>query len=288
MPVWLPAIVALAAAAGVYCVLYGAARTRDVMDQAALSGLRTRRLDQTPHCGFERFYKDNKKGPGIWKWHHYFHAYEREFGRHCGLGGSPVKMIEIGVFSGGSMRMWRHCFGHNLELLVGIDIKNATKSWEAFGDEPGSRPKNVHVEIGSQADAAVFSRIATKYPGGFDVISDDGSHVVEHMVASFKLAFGLLRPGGVYLIEDVTKENVHAVKELLLGGYRYEDTRADLFHALYHNPGAPCCAFTPNAVQRDIEYVTEYPMMLAVRKRAVPLAILEAAGMGTQWVPISQ
>ena len=85
------------------------------------------------------------------------------------------------------------------------------------------------------------------------------------MLASFKLAFGLLRPGGVYLIEDVTKENVHAVKELLLGGYRYEDTRADLFHALYHNPGAPCCAFTPNAVQRDIEYVTEYPMMLAVR-----------------------
>ena len=66
-------------------------------------------------CGFRTFFEQNLEGPGIHKWEHYFSAYEQEFSRHCGSGAAPVKMIEIGIQSGGSMRMWRHCFGDALE-----------------------------------------------------------------------------------------------------------------------------------------------------------------------------
>ena len=74
----------------------------------------------------------------------YFSAYEHTphpyFSRHCGSGAAPVKMIEIGIQSGGSMRMWRHCFGDALEALVGVDINAETKAWERFGKEALSQP----------------------------------------------------------------------------------------------------------------------------------------------------
>eukprot|EP00966_Prymnesium_polylepis_P257354 5945229-Prymnesium_polylepis.1 len=39
--------------------------------------------------------------------------------------------------------------------------------------------------------------------------------MAEHMVASFLAGFSLLRPGGVYLIEDITFENAAAIRHLL-------------------------------------------------------------------------
>ena len=35
---------------------------------------------------------------------------------------------------------------------------------------------------------------------------------------------------------------------------------------MYDNPGASCCDFEPNQVQREVEYVKMYPMMLAIKK----------------------
>ena len=40
----------------------------------------------------------------VHKWHHYFDIYERHFGRYRDR---PIKMLEIGVFRGGSLRMWK-------------------------------------------------------------------------------------------------------------------------------------------------------------------------------------
>ena len=244
-----------------------------------------------PSCGFRAFFERNKAGPGIHKWLHYFSAYEQEFSRHCGAGAAPAKMIEIGIQSGGSMRMWRECFGANLEALVGIDVNAATKAWERFGDEPGSRPGNVHVEIGSQADPAVFAAIDAKYPGGFDIVLDDGSHVDAHMLATFQSAWKMLRPGGVYFIEDITKENRRAVHDIILssahpheGGVRKGSTILD---ALYDNAESSCCKITPNSVQREIEYVKMYPMMMAIKKRETPLDgnDLHSERHGTRWIP---
>jgi hypothetical protein len=37
----------------------------------------------------------------------------------------------------------------------------------------------------------------------FDFIIDDGSHLLEHQVASFNILFPRLKEGGVYFIEDI-------------------------------------------------------------------------------------
>ena len=36
-----------------------------------------------------------------------------------------------------------------------------------------------------------------------DIVIDDGSHVNEHVLTSFKVLFPLLKNGGVYVVEDV-------------------------------------------------------------------------------------
>ena len=39
--------------------------------------------------------------------------------------------------------------------------------------------------------------------GIFDVIIDDGSHACDHIVASLEILFLQLKPGGIYVIEDL-------------------------------------------------------------------------------------
>ena len=79
------------------------------------------------------------------------------------------------------------------------------------------------------------------------------------------------------------QENTAAVHAILNG------TRGDLMETIHqHPPKVPrCCNHTANWVQRDIEYITTYPMMLAIRKRATPLenGKLQAPRHGGVWIP---
>src|SRR5215472_13475880 len=54
------------------------------------------------------FFDARKTGRGIWKYTHYFDIYERHFSR---FRGREVNVLEIGVYSGGSLEMWRDYFG---------------------------------------------------------------------------------------------------------------------------------------------------------------------------------
>ena len=54
--------------------------------------------------GFLHRYFLNNGDKKIHKWIHYFDAYERHLGRFRNK--SPV-MLEIGVFGGGSLKMWK-------------------------------------------------------------------------------------------------------------------------------------------------------------------------------------
>lgn len=65
-----------------------------------------------------RYFVQNKSGPGIWKWRHYSLIYERHFAK---TRGTEVHLLEIGVYSGDSLAMWR-IFGAALHA-------NRTPSW---------------------------------------------------------------------------------------------------------------------------------------------------------------
>jgi len=107
--------------------------------------------------------------------------------------GREIKLLEIGIYKGGSLQLWRDYFP--LASIVGIDIKLP----EQF--VPGER---IQVFQGSQSDKRFLSEVANKVaPEGFDIIIDDASHIGELTKTTFWHLFdNHLKPGGLYAIED--------------------------------------------------------------------------------------
>jgi predicted O-methyltransferase YrrM len=102
-------------------------------------------------------------------------------------------MLEIGVHQGGSLKFWRELYGPELKLY-GLDLK---EECAAFAPEPADK-----IFIGSQTDTALLDGVAREC-GPFDVVIDDGSHQNAHMWSTFNHLFKALRPGGIYIVEDM-------------------------------------------------------------------------------------
>lgn len=128
----------------------------------------------------------------VHKWHHYFEIYEAYFRRYRDR---PIRMLEIGVFRGGSLRMWKEYF-HPDSTIVGIDVDKSCAAHEIAD-------RNVYVRIGSQADPNFLAEVNGEF-GPFDIILDDGSHKTHHQIISFGALFrNALKDGGCYMVEDV-------------------------------------------------------------------------------------
>jgi hypothetical protein len=102
-----------------------------------------------------------------------------------------LRILEIGVHDGPSLRMWKEYFYNS--KIIGVDIDPECKKQEE---------DRIIVEIGNQNDFKFLHyNIGEKYKL-FDLIIDDGSHVNEHVIHSFGWLFRFLNKGGVYIIED--------------------------------------------------------------------------------------
>jgi len=130
----------------------------------------------------------NNSHKRLHKWMHYFDIYERHLARFRDK--SPV-MVEIGVKGGGSLAMWKEYLGTGSNI-IGIDIDPECKEHEGEG---------IEVFVGSQDDPAIIENIFKKYPK-VDIVLDDGSHMMNHMIASFEIMYNRLQPTGVYIVED--------------------------------------------------------------------------------------
>ena len=133
-------------------------------------------------------YALNNSGKSLFKWVHYFDIYEEVFSRFCD---TPVKMLEIGVLGGGSLEMWRDYLGPK-SLIVGMDINE---------DCLRHKSERIEIVIGDQSDKRTLDDLIEKY-GPFDIVLDDGSHQMEHMIASFEALYPALSTNGVYMVED--------------------------------------------------------------------------------------
>ena len=195
------------------------------------------------------------QGRLLYKWHHYFEIYHRHFQRFRGR--SPV-VLEIGVFHGGSLQMWREYFGKGAKI-VGVDIDPRCKQFEEA---------DIEVLIGDQADAAFLDGLRRRLPR-IDVIIDDGGHTMTQQITSFGELYPHLQPNGVYLCEDVHTSYM----EQYGGGLRREGTfieftkhLIDALHGWY---------FVPRDRELDVHTagtfgVSFYDSIVVVEKRALP------------------
>ncbi|MGL6187867.1 MAG: class I SAM-dependent methyltransferase [Holosporales bacterium] len=122
------------------------------------------------------------------KWDGYFKIYDEAF--QSFIGESP-NVLEIGVQNGGSLQNWKRYFVNG--VIYGIDID----------------PKVCKVPLGEGIYTYCFNATdphATQKNLNdltFDCIIDDGSHFSSDVIASLKIFFKRLKPGGVYVIEDL-------------------------------------------------------------------------------------
>lgn len=196
------------------------------------------------------------------KWRHYFEIYEQALAH---LKGKPVRLLEIGVFNGGSLRMWREYLGPQ-SVIVGADIDPRCQGFE---DEPAG----IHVRIGAQGDP-VFLRKLIAELGPFDAVVDDGSHRISDMVTSFGHLFGAgLRPGGVYIVEDTHAPYWTEYRDLAFTFADFGKELIDFLHAPYwtgaYKNGDPRTRLvTVPAITTLLESVQSFDSVTVLRKRS--------------------
>lgn len=120
---------------------------------------------------------------------HEFAAVYDEF--LAGRRNDPIRLLEIGIYKGASLRMWRDYFPR--AHIAAVD------SNEKAGE---LAPPGVPVYIGDQANAK-FVRGVAEREGPFDVIVDDGGHRANQQIVSLKTLWPYVRPTGLYVIEDI-------------------------------------------------------------------------------------
>lgn len=118
--------------------------------------------------------------------HSYLPTYERIFGPKRN---TPVRLLEIGICTGGSLLAWSEYFTSPESEIVGLDVTFEHMTFDLSKD-PKVR--------------ALLMDARTKTPDGlFDFIIDDGSHWLNDQIQAFVNLKSHLKPGGVYIIEDV-------------------------------------------------------------------------------------
>ena len=211
------------------------------------------------------YFDAHTEGRGIWKWEHYFPIYHRHFSKFVGR---EVHVLEIGVYSGGSLEMWRAYFGSNCHVY-GVDIEAACKTYENDWTA---------IAVGDQADRGFWKRFKQANPR-IDVLIDDGGHEAEQQIVTLEEMLPHLRPGGVYLCEDVHGEQhqFHSFVQGMAAGLNANVPN------LNHTATRMACVPTP--FQTAIGSIHLYPYVTVIEKNDRPLVELAAPKRGTEWQP---
>lgn len=123
---------------------------------------------------------------------HQFHDYDLRYPIYFeSIRTNPVKLLEIGVQDGCSIRMWEDYFPNACITGIDIDPKCANLDFD--------RSK---IFIGKQEDTDFLLGVSSRR-GPFDIIIDDGGHICWEQQQTFKTLFPLLSDGGIYVIEDL-------------------------------------------------------------------------------------
>ncbi len=125
--------------------------------------------------------------------HFYLQHYQKHFRPYKF---KNIKLLEIGVggyehhdYGGHSLRMWKSYFWHG--KIHALDIY----------DKSALQENRIKIFKGSQVDLKFLDKTITEI-GDLDIIIDDGSHINEHVITTFKHLFPKLKSGGIYVIED--------------------------------------------------------------------------------------
>ena len=211
-----------------------------------------------------QYFESHKTGPGIFKWDHYFDIYHRHLNKFVG---QAVHLLEVGIYSGGSLQMWSNYLGEKAHIY-GVDIEEACRAYES---------EKTSIFIGDQSDRNLWRQIKQAAPT-IDVVLDDGGHLPEQQIATFEEMLPHIRPGGVYICEDIHGSNnrfaayLQGLSNNLNSGTLVSRPNKEL-------------SVDPSPFQSSIHAIHFYPFVAVVEVNPAPVLTIQARRHGSDWQP---
>lgn len=122
-------------------------------------------------------------------YHNYTEVYSKYFAPFID---KPIKFLEIGIYRGASAKMWEKYF-KKAELHF-MDITFDAVEYQS---------DRSHYHLCNQENTQDLASLIKSTGGNFDVILDDGGHMMTQQITSFVTLFPHIKSGGMYIIEDL-------------------------------------------------------------------------------------
>ncbi len=119
------------------------------------------------------------------KGHNYSPHYELMFAPYKDL---PISLLEVGIWEGASCRAFKEYFQKGNIFGVDLDYK------------PQINEDRIFAIQADQSNVDDLNRLA-QVP--YDIIVEDGSHRGVDQLLTFKHLFPAVKPGGLYVLEDI-------------------------------------------------------------------------------------
>lgn len=208
------------------------------------------------------FYSNNKNV--ISKWSHYFDIYEQYFSKYRG---KEICFVEIGVYQGGSLQMWKEYFGPKARIY-GIDINPACKKFE---------DDQITIIIGDQGSKRFLEEVKLQIPK-IDILLDDGGHTMKQQKNTFKILFSHIKEDGIYLCEDTHTSYWKSFG----GGYKskssfieYSKDIIDYINAWHSNSKK----LSINTITKTVKAVHFYDSVVLIEKKLTNRPLSESYGI---------
>lgn len=120
------------------------------------------------------------------KFHNYLHKYEFFLSKYKS---KPIRLMELGVFNGASIKMWADYFRNG--QIIGVDIDESCLKFK------GDNYKCIQKDLSKPNALQELSVLSPT------IIIDDASHMWSHQIMALCMLFPKLQSGGCYIIEDI-------------------------------------------------------------------------------------
>lgn len=207
---------------------------------------------------YEKVFK-NHNGFLAHKWIHFFYIYDLLFAKYLERN-EPVTFMEIGVAQGGSLEIWKKYLPEN-SLIYGVDI-NPNCNEIKFSE-------NIFFHLGSASDRKFMEETFGDIE--FDIILDDGSHICDDVIETFKIMFPRIKDGGSYIVEDL----LTSYRKKYGGGIRKKGSSIEYFKGLVESVNFDYVRRVNTDgygldYSANIENITFYDSICAIKKYASP------------------
>ena len=143
--------------------------------------------------------------------HDFCSIYDATFGA---MRDEPITLLEIGVADGASIRMWLEYFPN--AKVIGLDLEPGDNDTAYKKHAPHPEHPRFTLYLGDQTDRDVL-RTVGKCEAPIDIVIDDGCHTMEAQQTSLGVLFQFVKPGGLYVVEDLHTSFVKRVRCCFVG-----------------------------------------------------------------------